>query len=797
MAKTATTSLEWSRDRERVNSQSDGSAGSHPDRPSQDDAHSADATQPMAGGIEPQGRERRDDRQVLQGVEDVGSLAGQANPIRRPLQVLTHSSESTFKTCPRKFYLRYRLGLVPRHDSDALRIGSAYHAGLEAWKLTRDANAARQAVSDLYASSPCPPWLTFDEFETEHEIASSLVHGYTKRYADDLIVEHVAVELKFDLPIRNPSNGRAHDTLRNQGKIDEIGRLPDGRLAVIEHKCVAGDSLIFNHYSGTYERADVLYQRRIAPVVTAMNSDGEIVTAQASCLRTAGVRPIRRIQTLGGRVLRVSGNHPVWTSRGWVLAENILSSDWLGTPRKMTGACPDAPITDQEVRLIGYMIGDGCTSNMMFTKSDESVLNDVISCASSVGESVQINRPRTRTANVRFSMAKIGRYENKIGPVGILMTRAGLSGVGSSEKRLPFHLALSDRQLGQLIGALWSTDGCIDSTARNDGIHKLRVIYTSVSLGLCLDIQNALQRLGIISNVRTTSVAYKGERRPVSTVQIVSRSAKREFLSLVSDGIIPLTRSRLSVADAKALIPTSKQGGDAIRQPYLSNDIWWDRVESVRWDEEEETYDLTVPEVHTFVVDGIITHNTAGESIELGGDYWRRCRMDAQISRYYLAARELGYDVSTVVYDVARKPQIRPKAIAKADRAQATAYGRYFDQTITSACPERETPDLFGARLRADIAERPDHYYQRAEIPRLESDLDDFAAEQWQIAQQIVAGERFGRFYRNTNACTSPYRCTYFDVCSNHSLDSIQQTTPDGFKRADVLHPELVTTETA
>lgn len=337
--------------------------------------------------------------------------------------LLTHSSEAAYKTCPRKFALQYRLGIRPAFDSDALRLGSAFHIGLEQLKAGKHEDEAATAVVMAYAEHDCPPWLTPEDFDTERETAVALVRGYARRWASDMIVDYVAVELPFNLPIVNPDTGHETPTFRTAGKIDGIARLPDGRLALVEHK-------------------------------------------------------------------------------------------------------------------------------------------------------------------------------------------------------------------------------------------------------------------------------------------------------------------------------------------------------------------------------------TTGESIEPGSDYWSKLLIDGQISRYVLAARQLGHDVQTTVYDVTRKPQIRPKAIAKADRAQATSQGYYHGVKLTGMCPERETPQLYGARLLTDLAERPDFYFARMEIARLESDLEEYRWEQWTMQKSIREAELNTRvrglaaWPRNSGACTSPYRCTYLDVCRGTKGDPAE-LIPDGFKRVERLHGEL------
>jgi hypothetical protein len=184
----------------------------------------------------------------------------------------------------------------------------------------------------------------------------------------------------------------------------------------------------------------------------------------------------------------------------------------------------------------------------------------------------------------------------------------------------------------------------------------------------------------------------------------------------------------------------------------------------------------------------IMEHKTTGDEITPDSDYWTRLRLDQQISNYVIAARSLGHDVTTVLYDVVKKPGIRPKKVVKAD---AASWPVYFGETQAGdKPPERETVAMYGARLTTDISTRPDFYFARREIPRLEADLDEFRYELLQQAQSIRDARRLGRWFRNTNACLAPYKCDYFDLCSN-SYDPGTGIVPTGFIQVDDVHPEL------
>ena len=194
----------------------------------------------------------------------------------------------------------------------------------------------------------------------------------------------------------------------------------------------------------------------------------------------------------------------------------------------------------------------------------------------------------------------------------------------------------------------------------------------------------------------------------------------------------------------------------------------------------------------------LMEHKTTGDPIGPDSDYWKRLRMDQQISLYFLAAQRLGYDVQTVIYDVCHKPDISPRKLStlRKDERPDPETGKYFGEKFTlheignAMTADRETPGMFGARLSADIASRPDHYFARMEIPRLGSDLEEFAYEIWQMQRDIAACEREGHWYRNTNACLHPYKCEVWDLCSQ-GIDPAG-ALPAGYVKVDYVHKELI-----
>lgn len=182
-------------------------------------------------------------------------------------------------------------------------------------------------------------------------------------------------------------------------------------------------------------------------------------------------------------------------------------------------------------------------------------------------------------------------------------------------------------------------------------------------------------------------------------------------------------------------------------------------------------------------------HKTTGDDISALSDYWKRLRVDQQISTYMLAALTLGHQVETVEYDVIRKPGIEPRKLTKAELKTLTETGEYCGESFSPAPVERESPEMYGARLSQDIAARPDFYFARQEIPRLAADIEEFRVELWQIAEQVRESRAASRWFRNTDACLRPYRCEFFEPCMAGAYPLTE--TPQGYVRLENVHPEL------
>lgn len=153
---------------------------------------------------------------------------------------------------------------------------------------------------------------------------------------------------------------------------------------------------------------------------------------------------------------------------------------------------------------------------------------------------------------------------------------------------------------------------------------------------------------------------------------------------------------------------------------------------------------------HVGKMDGVIRHKewnkvfvyelktaTAREK----DSYIHRLGVDRQVFANIYAAKEMGFHVDGILYDIIWKPMIRQK--------------------------KEETVDQLADRFVATINADPSLHFQREVLYRKEGDINDHLYDvQAQFEALHNARKEGGRFYRNSGACDNFGKlCPYFSVC--------------------------------
>jgi hypothetical protein len=201
-------------------------------------------------------------------------------------------------------------------------------------------------------------------------------------------------------------------------------------------------------------------------------------------------------------------------------------------------------------------------------------------------------------------------------------------------------------------------------------------------------------------------------------------------------------------------------------------------------------------------------NKTTSDDISPESNYWKRLRIDTQIARYVLAARHYGHAIDTVLYDVVKKPTMRPGigiplldadglkiVLDVAGNRVRTKDGKKWRESGSAADgftlqTRPETPEEWAARLHAAVSAEPDKYFARREIPRTDADLAEARRDLWDMAQVLHQCDREKRWPRNSSACVGFGTCPYIDLCSTNWTPD-DGNVPAGFIRVTDPHQEL------
>ena len=423
-------------------------------------------------------------------------------------------------------------------------------------------------------------------------------------------------------------------------------------------ECVPGHTLVCLADGRRIPIRDLVGTR---PEVLSVDERGRVVAAESDLVWSVGRKKTYRITLRSGRAIEATAEHRLRRFGAWATVAELEVGDRLAAARCL----PQPPALERwpehEVVLLGQLIGDGSYLSgqpMRYTSNHEDNLAAVKDAAEAFGCTIRrYDHPKG------WTQLLISGNGNRWHPAGVnkWLRELGIFGQRSHEKRVPERaFRLGDDQIGTLLRHLWATDGTIYT--RPGGRKGSYVIqYATNSHGLATDVQALLLRLGITARVRHVQ---QGDYRPGYHVIVSGARAQRVFLDAVG-GLGPRAEQAETLSAALASVTanpnadtvpvevfdlvrlrmhepgiTHRQmaalrgtsyGGNAhfsfapsrevvadyashLADPtlerYATDDLYWDEIVSIEAIGEQEVFDLTVPGPHSWLADGIVSHNS-------------------------------------------------------------------------------------------------------------------------------------------------------------------------------------------
>jgi hypothetical protein len=332
-----------------------------------------------------------------------------------------------------------------------------------------------------------------------------------------------------------------------------------------------------------------------------------------------------RITTHTGKYLECSVDHPIYTYIGQKYPKKIrqkkyringsvreyrkleriysfLRTDQLKINDRIA-IVDEVPVFGKkkmwEPRFIGWLIGDGSygyNKTPVLSNCDDEINNYIL------------RKFDTRIEKIYFTKQLKIYQETRIKGICDKLRKLGIYGQTKNKKRLPDDInKYCKNDLRNLLGGLFDTDGYVQK--RKGGI---RINFTSSSKDLCEQIMFLLMKFGIHSNIQII-VAYNRIRRI---------SDKNEYYRLCIDDQLSVFKFKKNIK----LFPKEKQKRlnesnllkyrHQISKSSILKGIRLERVVKIEYIGLKDIYNLTANTTHTYIANGIITHNTGGTEDE-------------------------------------------------------------------------------------------------------------------------------------------------------------------------------------
>lgn len=331
-------------------------------------------------------------------------------------------------------------------------------------------------------------------------------------------------------------------------------------------------------------------------------------------------KPCLRITTNTGRTLECSTDHPLlWSTgdkskyAGTFNGQKEYKKEWLWHRADLckvgeqVGIIDEIPIfgTKQmwEPRVIGWLIGDGSYG---IDKTPR-----LSNCDSTINDYIFSNFD---TKIERHYITKDGNnyYETRIKGICPKLRELGIYGQTKNKKRLPINIHTYDSEsLSELIGGLFDTDGYI----RLEKNGRVRIILTQCQKEILHEISDVLLHFGVHCCIR--HIKSNGRRHIVRGREVIDKHGewRLEISDLTSvtkfaENIsltVPYKQAALNLVFAFTRTHSAKH------RKYICG-IHAERITKIEDIGMKPIYNLTANDNHNYIANGIVTHNTGGDT---------------------------------------------------------------------------------------------------------------------------------------------------------------------------------------
>jgi ribonucleoside-diphosphate reductase alpha chain len=353
---------------------------------------------------------------------------------------------------------------------------------------------------------------------------------------------------------------------------------------------------------------------RSSSQITTISPRKSVSLRQASHVFPTGIKPVYRLQTKEGYVVRLTGDHKVLTLEGWKASSDLAPGDKIhllhGEGRFGTTGNEDLG------QVLGWLIGDGCLNRqsrpgkscvtLSFFGTEQAIAPHFAEVVNRLVAAPEVNQ---RNREYLVSIQKIAeRAESRVESVRLMHLVDPV--LLENKLQVPPSVLRGSREMQKgFLSALFTADGSVQGNAEKG----ISVRLTSVSQDLLEGVQKILLNFGIASYI------YKNRRREEIRELPDGKGGLAFYNTQAYHDLMISLENLHTFAKQIGFLTAEKQSrlvevlSNYIRGPYRENFLA--TFESLIPDGEEMVYDLTEPEAHLFVGNGIVLHNCGEQGL--------------------------------------------------------------------------------------------------------------------------------------------------------------------------------------
>ncbi|HLC32249.1 MAG TPA: LAGLIDADG family homing endonuclease, partial [Candidatus Nanoarchaeia archaeon] len=436
-------------------------------------------------------------------------------------------------------------------------------------------------------------------------------------------------------------------------------------------KCLTGDTLITLSNGRQVPIREIEYT---SEQVLALNHELKIQPQGHTDFYKRIVDHLLAIKLRSGKVIKLTPEHPLLTLEGWKPAKELAINSRIATPRLINAFGNAPLSEAEVKILAYMIAEGHTKAPLFFTNSDPEIVQDLSSALKTFYSVLELtplgkygykvnsrNEKRTvishhsvRDNKGRFTQGSWIKTEKRI--MRQFLETHGVYGLLSSEKEIPSGILQAPKQkIALFLNRIFSCDGSIYFSK------SWQISYSTSSLKLAQGVHHLLLRFGILSKIRTTE-QFLPDGRPYTAREIVicgenvirffneigffGRKEKKQAIALIqsanllrnpNNDTIPqeiwkfykpqswaepgrhwgyvhpkAARESVDYAPSRQKLLSIAEFEQSERLKLLAtSDIFWDEIEKVEHLYGEfDVYDITVPNLHNFIANDIIVHNS-------------------------------------------------------------------------------------------------------------------------------------------------------------------------------------------